>query len=78
MLIAASSRPSMYMQIIEMRVRLNTVANMTMHTGQHQSVAVLRIIFLAKPMAESQRISQQRQYRGRWPLVTAGGVPGAK
>jgi len=52
------------MQIIETRVRLNTMANManmTMHTGQHQSVAVFRIIFLAKPMAVSQRISQQRQ-----------------
>jgi len=59
--IAASSRPSKYMQIIETRVRLNTMANMTMHTGQHQSVAVFRIIFLAKPMAVSQRISQQRQ-----------------
>lgn len=61
MVIAASSRPSKYMQIIETRVRLNTMANKTMHTGQHQSVAVFRIIFLAKPMAVSQRISQQRQ-----------------
>lgn len=35
-------------------------------------------IFLAKPTASSQSISQQRQYLGRAPADVVGGVTGAK
>lgn len=35
-------------------------------------------IFLAKPTASSQSISQHRQYLGREPDVVGGGVTGAK
>lgn len=72
----SKSQSSKY--IVAMRNRLNTMANMTMQKAQHQSVVDLRIILLANPMAVSQRISQQRQYLGRCPVVAAGGVMGAK
>lgn len=66
------------MSVSDVIMIVKTIKNVLVNIYKHQSVGPLHKNFLAKPMAESQRISQQRQYRGRCPVVTGGGVTGAK
>lgn len=68
----------MYIRNSEAMIIVKTINNVLANIYRHQSLGPLHSNLRAKPMAESQRISQQRQYLGRCPVVTGGGVTGAK